>query len=110
MGESKQGPPALDEADRILRRFPGRLMATIRFRGYKSLREFASAMGVPRTTVMSLCTGARKPTAHTAALLSVALDVSCDWLLGFDVTPDGRERVGGGTAPGRRGPVGRRAS
>lgn len=48
--------------------------------GHK-LDSFAARLGIPRSTVQAWESGNRPPNAEGLALMSVALDVTTDWLL-----------------------------
>ena len=93
--------------ERLLRmRFPRRLRAAARLRGYAEYRTLAEDAGISASALAMLLSGQRSPRVATLMRLALALDVSLEWLCGLDVRPDGSVKARGGTrpvAPGRPG-------
>lgn len=71
--------------------FANRLRAAASEQGY-SLTELADRVGLSRQTISAYATGMRQPKPPTLAALAAALEVSPEWLSGYNV--DKRSRPG----------------
>lgn len=84
---------ATDEERRRLTKFSVRLQTAIMMRGYRSPRDFADQAGVSETAIMRYVRGYRVPSAPLVIRLADTLDVSCDWLLGYEPAETARRTI-----------------